>query len=144
MSSKNIKTQLKKASTIVTNSYVAAVAQSSDDEVAVFKAPCAGKIVEVGIIPDAAVTGAATDNYTLSCQNKGAAGTGTDVICSKAYTLGVDSVQYDYESLGTLANNVLAKDDTVTFLKTEAASGLAMPAMVVVIEFLPDFDAVQL
>jgi len=137
----DIKELIKKANKIITNSYVAAVGGGSDDEVAVFRAPCAGKIIEIGVIPDAAVTGDDTDNFTMSCENKGAAGIGTDEICSLELATGVDLVALDYQSLGDVDNVDLDKDDTVTFIKTEANSGLAMPAMVVVVEFQPQWEA---
>jgi len=126
---------LRRANLEVKNSYVAVVNIGSDIEVPVFVAPFATIIRQVGFVPQAAITGADTDYFTLSFINKGSDGTGTDEIAAKDYTLGVDVAEFDFEDLGTLANNRLAKGDTVTFAKVETANGMATPQLITYILF---------
>jgi len=133
----DIKKETKRAGMIETVVGVATVALGSDTEVPVFVAPCDGKIKEVGFVPKAAITGADTNYFTLGFKNKGAAGTGTDVIAEKAYTDGIDVAAFDHEDLGTVANNLLSEGDVVSFHKTETGNGMAMPDLIAVVVFQP-------
>lgn len=112
-----------------------AIALGTDDETPIFVAPAPCKITEVGVVPDTAVTGDDTDNYTLSFVNKGSDGSGTDVIAEKEYATGVNGVKDDYEDYGTVSNNVLAKGDVVALEKVEANSGLGKPVTLAVIRY---------
>jgi len=115
---------------------IAGVAAGSSAELPIWNAPFRCKIIRVGIVPAAAITGANTNYMTLSVVNKGADGTGTAAIASKDYTLGVDAAQFAYNSLGPVSNNLLRKDDTLTFKKAETGTGMAMPDLVVVVEYV--------
>jgi len=131
----DIGVSIRKANQEVISAYVAVIGMGSDAEVPIFVAPDDGIITQVGFIPQAAITGADVDYYTLSVINKGAAGVGTDVIASKAYTNGVDVIAFDWEDLGTLANQRLSKGDTVTLAKVETASGMATPQLAAIVVF---------
>lgn len=115
---------------------VDAVGKGDDAEVAIWAAPCRCKIKKVSVIVNTAITGANTDYFTLGAKNKGAAGAGTSIIASKAFTLNVNAGQFDRTDLGACSNNLLNEGDTVTFYKTEAAGGMAMPALAVQIEYV--------
>lgn len=128
---------LRVASYKVVTANVPVIAMGSGDEVPVFVAPVKGQIIQIGFIPEDAITGADTDYYTLSFQNKGAAGAGTDVIATKAYTNGVDVTALDWEPLTIAGNQNLEAGDTVTMLKTETGNGLASVAMLAVVVFEP-------
>ena len=110
------------------------VALGTDYQKALMIVPFNCTIVDIKVVPQAAVTGDNTDNFTLSVFNGGSGGTGTTVVASKAYTTGVDSVAKVPESLtnsGTAANLALSQDDVLIWDKTEAASGLATVVMLV-------------
>lgn len=125
----DIRKLLKLASRAEVGVRMVAISGGSTGELAAFKAPEACVVKAVGIIPDAAITGANGDYMTLQFVNKGSDGTGTDVIGSHAYTLGEDVAQYDDDEFSPLANDHLAKGDTVTFEKAETGAGMAMPAL---------------
>lgn len=111
------------------------IALGTDEEWAVFVAPENCKILAVGVMTDDAITGANTDYFTLGFKNKGAAGAGTDMIASRAYTLAVDAIAFDFEDFGVITNGRLDKGDTVTFEKVETASGMATPALAAIIHY---------
>ncbi len=71
-------------------------ASAADNETwarSIFEAPHDCKITRATWIPDAAVTGAATNNFALAVRNEGTDGTGTTAPTStKTYGDGTDSV----------------------------------------------------
>lgn len=134
----DIKQMCKEARRITVMIGIAAIAGDTEKELPVFKAPCSGWITKVGIIPQAAITGAATDHFKVAFIDKGAAGVGTDEIASKTYDNGIDEIAFDFADFGALSNAKLAKDETVTFAKTTPGTGMNMPDLIAVIEFLPD------
>lgn len=103
-------------------------------EKAIFKAPYACTISEIFIIPDGNI-GQATNYMTLDAQNKGAAGSGTDSIGSRAVNstntiaafVGVDLVSTDAS---------IAIGEKVTLKKTVAASGQAFPGGLVIVKYV--------
>lgn len=105
----------------------------------IFVAPDAIEITAVCWVPAAAVTGNDTNYFSLAAQNKGQAGAGTTpVTATKAYTSGVDSVAHDLELLtlhSTEANRDLDAGDVLSLVRTVAASGLAMPDGLVLVQF---------
>jgi len=129
---------LKKALKFLTHIGVAAVAGVTTTEVPVFKAPCSGRVTRLGFVPKAAITGANTNYMTLGFKDKGSGGTGTDVMASRAYTLGVNVAAFDYEDLGDVSYRDLAKDDVLSFYKAVTGTGMDMPDLVPVVEFQPD------
>ena len=115
------------------------VAMGTSAEVAVFKAPFDCKVIKLSVIANAAITGADTHYFTLGFKNKANVGVGTATMGSKAYTSGINAIAYDTEVISdsvNLANGTLAKDDVVTFHKTETGSGLATPSLLAVIEYV--------
>ena len=137
----DVKKEIKKSAKIQICAAIPAVTGDTEKEFPLFRAPCAGKVVKVGIIPQAAVTGAATNHFKVAFINKGAVGVGTDEIAGKAYDNGIDEIAFDFADLGTISNSRLVKDDTVTFAKTTPGSGMNMPDLIAILEFLPDWKA---
>jgi len=115
---------------------IAAVPAGSSTELPIWNAPFRCKVIRVGVVPATAVTGADTNYMTLSVVNKGSDGTGTAAIASKDYTAGKNIAQFDYDSLGPVSNNLLRKNDTLTFKKAETGTGMGMPDLVVVVEYV--------
>lgn len=95
-----------------------------------FYCPAAIVVTAVKWIPNAAVTGAATNNFALSLINKGAANAGTAVVTTaKTYDNGVNSVANTPEALtlGATADLNCAAGDVLTLVRTVNGSGLASP-----------------
>jgi len=107
------------------------------DEEPVLIAPIACKITGVTFVPESAITGDATNYATLSLQNKGAAGTGTDEIATFAFDTPTtdDVVAFDGKALtlsGTAANLELALGDVVSIKKAIAAAGMVLDGFVLI------------
>lgn len=108
----------------------AAVAGGSDAAIAIIVAASAGAVTDVEYVPDAAITGAATNNRTLSLVNKGQDGTGTTVMASLNFAGGTNAAANDERAV-TLsvvagATNVAA-GDVLAFLSTHIGTGIADP-----------------
>ena len=116
----------------------AAVAAGADLETPVCVAPFAGTVTAVTFIARAALTGADTDSRTLSLINKGAAGSGTVSVASKAFTDTVNAAINDETAItldttdatsdGVYEKRVVAEGDVLTFKSLHVGStGLADP-----------------
>ncbi len=114
--------------------YISAVVAANADEQPVFtnKTGNTLKLISAGFVPDAAVTGAATNHFTLQVRNKGTAGTGTTGMTdAKAYDTGIDIAAFDEDLLvnsSTAANLLLADGETAALDKAKIGTGLDMPA----------------
>ncbi len=117
---------------------IAAVALGSVTELPVFSAPFRCRIKKLSILPSSAITGAATNNFGVRYKNKGSGGTGTSVIATKTFSSGINGSANDDVSLGAItdAYALLNQNDVVTFEKFENGSGLAMPALTAIIEYV--------
>lgn len=126
---------------IVENSHVAAIALGTADEVVTTKnyTNATIQITGVGFIPDTDVTGDDTDYFGLQLRNKGTAGSGTTAITAvKNYTLAVDLTAFIEDTLTlstTAANLLVASGEVIALNKTEANSGLGLPAGKLVIRY---------
>ena len=112
------------------------------DEQPAFRAPFACRVTAVRYVPETAITADGTNYATLSAQNKGSAGSGTDEIASFAFDTATtdDVAAMDEKALtlsGTPANLVLAAGDVVSVKKAIAGSGLALDG-IVIFEVTPD------
>jgi len=116
------------------------VALGTEYKQAIWKAPFACTVTSVKILPQAAVTGNTTNNFSVNILNGGQVGTSTTSVAVKEYNTGVDSVALTEETLtlsGTAANLVLAAGDWLVWSKTEDGSGLATVHCAVAIEVTP-------
>lgn len=113
---------------------IADAAANDTWEKTIFKAPFDCTITEVFVIPDGNI-GQATNYMTLDAQNKGAAGSGTDSIGSRAVNstntiaafVGVDLVSTDAS---------ITSGQKVSLKKTVASAGQAFPGGLVIVKYV--------
>lgn len=98
----------------------------------VFIAPRDVEILEVSIIPQAAVTGADTNTKHLNLRNRGADGTGTTELANYDLTSGNNLSNHDEKSLYAPTTPLAIADGVVLQLEVEKiGTGLATPAFLV-------------
>jgi hypothetical protein len=113
------------------------VAGGADAQFVLGEAPFAGVISRAAYIPSAAVTGAATNNRTVTVTNRGQAGAGVAVAASVQFASGVNAVADDAKELtlsGTPANLVVAAGDVLTAESTHIGTGIADPGGTFLVE----------
>lgn len=101
-----------------------------------WRAPLDCEITSAVLVPSAAITADPTNyaTYTLTRHTAGASAT---TVATRAWSA-TNSVALTAESMtlsGTAANLLLTADDTLTIVKTAAASGLLIPACLLVITY---------
>jgi hypothetical protein len=104
-------------------------AGNSDDSV-LAQSPYAGTVTAVQYVPEAAITGAATNNRTVSLVNKGQAGSGTTVVATLTFASGTNATANNEVSLtlsSTAADLVVAEGDTLQWRSIANGTGLADP-----------------
>lgn len=125
--------------TVQASGPVASTAAGADASGKYVTAPYAGKVVGARIIASAALTGANTDSRTVQLHNRGADGSGTTLVASKAFTSGVNAAADDYTELtlsATAADLVVADGDVLEFTSLHVGStGLAGPEFVGEVDF---------
>ncbi|MEU5853947.1 hypothetical protein ABZ799_01345 [Nocardiopsis dassonvillei] len=110
---------------------VPAVDTAGDSEDTVLgQAPFDCTVTAVEYIPEAAVTGAATNHRTLSVVNKGSDGAATTTVASLSFAAGTNADAYDVRALslsGTAANLDLDAGDTLQFRSVAVGTGITDP-----------------
>lgn len=104
-------------------------AGNSDDSV-IAQVPFAGTVTAVQYVPEAAITGAATNNRTVSLVNKGQAGTGTTTIATLTFGSGTNATANNEVAVtlsGTAADLVVAEGDTLLWRSVANGTGIADP-----------------
>lgn len=94
------------------------------------EAPYSGRVTAVTYTPEAAITGADTNNRTVALVNKGQAGAGSTVVASLTFADDTDAVAFDEEALTLSAvagATRVAKGDVLAWVETVAGTGLASP-----------------
>lgn len=105
----------------------AAVAATAQDTV-LGKAPLAGAVSSVTFIPEAAITGAATNFRTFRLVNRGQDGSGTTVVASLAFDAAtVTAAAFDERTIPLTASTAVAEGDVLVFDEIVAGTGLASP-----------------
>jgi hypothetical protein len=104
-------------------------ANAAQDQV-IGKAPFAGRVSAVSIIPEAALTANGTNFRTFRVVNKGQNGSGSTVVATFATDTPAtdDLAAFDEKSIplsGTPANLNVAKNDVLAVDETIAGSGVA-------------------
>lgn len=110
-----------------------AAATATRDDAAI-RAPFAGNVTEVTVMPDVTLTGADTNSATLSLINKGLTGGDTRVAATRAFTNGQTATAFDETSLtvsGTAANTAVVAGDVLAVSVIKVGSGLTTPDMLV-------------
>lgn len=102
----------------------------NDDDSVVAQAPFDCTVTAVDYVPEAAITGAATNNRTVSLVNKGQAGSGTTTVASLNFDTGVNATANNEKPItlsGTAANLVLAAGDTLQWRSIHIGTGITDP-----------------
>jgi hypothetical protein len=109
---------------------VPAAATAVSDDSVIAQSPFAGTVTAVQYVPEAAITGAATNNRTVSLVNKGAAGSGSTVVATLTFASGTNATANNEVSLtlsSTAADLVVAEGDTLQWRSIANGTGLADP-----------------
>ncbi len=101
-----------------------------------WRAPYDAKIVGARLVPAAAITADPTNyaTYTLTRHTAGASATTVATLAWSATNSAAVTPEDMTLSL-TAANLLLAQNDTLSIVKTVAASGLLIPALLLVVEY---------
>lgn len=114
-----------------------AVATAGNDlNTDIIQVDTAGVVKSVSYVPAAAITGAATNNRTLSLVNKGAAGAGTTVIATLNFASGTNAAADVARAItlsGTAANLAVAVGDILQWQSTHIGTGIADPGGLAVV-----------
>lgn len=105
-------------------------------EVAAFVAPANLSVSGMKWMPGAGITANASNFFTLSLRNRGAAGSGTALPASRSYAA-TNSTAWVNESCtlsGTATDLLIAAGDSLTVQKVESGTGLTCPAGIVVLQ----------
>lgn len=114
-----------------------ATAQAATADLTVGEVPFAGTVTGASYVPEADITGADTNSRTLTIVNKGAAGNGTTVVATLAFTNGINSTDFN-ETAFTLSvvegATTVAEGDVLAVVSTAVGTGIADPGGLVQIE----------
>jgi hypothetical protein len=90
--------------------------------------PFAGVVTNVTYTPVAAITGAATNNRTISVINRGQDGTGSTVVATLNFAAGVNAAAFDEKAIPiTGGNATVAAGDVLEGRSTSVGTGIADP-----------------
>lgn len=109
---------------------VPAVATATSTSTVDMEAQFPGTVSAVTYIPSSTITGAATNNRTVSLVNKGSAGSGNTVIATLTFASGTNAtanVETTIPLSGTAANLVVNQGDILQWQSTANGTGLADP-----------------
>lgn len=107
---------------------VSTVGNDDVEELVVVEFP--GAVTSVTYTPDGTITGAATNNRTVSLVNKGQTGAGSTVIATLNFGSGTNATAADEKAIplsGTPANLVVAAGDVLEWQSTHIGTGIADP-----------------
>ena len=109
---------------------VPAAATAASDDSVIAQAPFDGTVTAVQYVPEAAITGAATNNRTVTLVNKGQAGSGSTTVATLTFDSGVNGTANDEKTItlsGTAANLNVVAGDTLQWRSIANGTGLADP-----------------
>ncbi len=108
---------------------VPAVTTAGTDDTVLAQAPYAGVVTAVQYVPEALVTGAATNNRTLSLVNKGQDGSAAVTVATLTFGNGVNAAANNEVALtlSAPANLAVADGDTLLWRSVPNGTGLADP-----------------
>ena len=120
---------------------IAVATAGTDNESPIFRAPFNLKVTAVRFIPETAVVGGATNFATVAVRNKGAAGTGTTVVASKAFDTATtdDVAAFDEDAItlsATAANLLVAEGEVLAANVTKDGTGESIDGILIV-EYIP-------
>lgn len=115
---------------------IGTIAAGTDDERTVFVAPHDVIIEKIYFTVGTTIAAGATNFTTISFQNKGTAGSETDELSTFNTDTGETTLTaFVPHNTGTLANNSIAKGESISFVKVDAASGDAVDEGLVTIVY---------
>lgn len=96
------------------------------------------EILSAHVVDTTGITANDTDYWTIAMKNKGAAGSGTDSICSVTTKTsgsgGTGNIAaFDAQSLGTITNGLMNKGDVASITCTKAAGASNTDNMLLVV-----------
>jgi len=100
----------------------------------------AGTVAGATYIPDAAITGVATNNRRLRVINKGQDGTGTTIVAELGFGSGTNAAVSDEKTLAlsaTAGNLKVAAGDVLAYESTHIGTGIADPGGFCQVEIQP-------
>jgi hypothetical protein len=100
------------------------------DDTVVGVAPFDCTVTAVEYVPEAAITGAATNHRTFHLVNKGQAGSGSTSVATLAFDNGVNATANNERAItlsGTAANLDLAEGDTLQWRSVAVGTGITDP-----------------
>jgi hypothetical protein len=106
----------------------------NDDDTIVTQAPFAGVVTKVEFVPEATITGAATNNRTVSLVNKGPGGAGTTTVATLSFGSGVNATADDEKAItlsSTPADLAVAEGDTLLWRSVHVGTGITDPGGIV-------------
>lgn len=115
---------------------IGTIAAGTDDERAVFVAPHDVIIEKIYFTVGTTIAAGATNFTTISFQNKGSAGTGSDELATFNTNTGETTLTaFVPHNAGSLSNNVISKGEAVSFVKADDGSGDAVDEGIVTIVY---------
>lgn len=115
---------------VITGAAPAVSTAGNDDDTVLGQAPFDCTVTKVEYVPEAAITGAATNNRTVSLVNKGQAGSGTTTVASLSFASGTNAVANDERAITlsvTAADLNLTAGDTLQWRSIHVGTGIADP-----------------
>lgn len=92
--------------------------------------PSDGTVTSVTYIPVSTITGAATNNRTVSLVNKGQSGGGSTVVATLTFDVGINATGSDEKAItlsATPANLNVSAGDVLLWQSTHVGTGIADP-----------------
>ena len=115
---------------------IGTIAAGTDDERVVFVAPHDVIIEKIYFTVGTTITAGATDFTTISFQNKGSAGTGTDELATFNTNTGETTLTaFVPHNAGTISNKGITKGQAISFKKVDTASGDAVDEGLVTVAY---------
>lgn len=109
---------------------VPAVTISATADTPITEAAFAGTVTRVDYTPDATITGAATNNRTVTLYNRGQTGVGTTVVAQLNFANGINAPQYDAKAitLSVVAGaTTVASGDVLEWDSAAVGTGIVDP-----------------
>lgn len=115
---------------------IGTIAAGTDDERTVFVAPHDVIIEKIYFTVGTTIAAGATNFTTISFQNKGTAGTGTDELATFNTDTGETTLTaFVPHNVGTISNKSVTKGESISFKKVDAGSGDAVDEGLVTIVY---------
>lgn len=127
---------------LLTQTYIPnASAGDATKEWGIFCAPADCKVLQVQIVPQATITGQASNYFNLNLIDKGAAGSGSDELGNIDFSSsGVVATNFDGKDIvadtAIASATALTQGDVLALERELVSSGLAMPELIVIVTYV--------